>query len=603
MRAATAGLMPRETIAEETAWDLSGLYASDDDWQSALDALESETAQYARFPGTLGRSAADIKAFLEFDAKVSRRLDALHTYAHLKNDEDKANSLYQGNLDRAVRLATNISRARSFFASELMTIPEERMSEFLEDAELAFYRFHLEQTLRFRKHTLSEKEEALLASSQDIARTARSVFGMLNNADLKLGHIKDESGQEIQLTHGNFSSLLQRYSRETRKAAAETYYSEYQDHQHTLASLLAHSVKKDVFYAQSRNYASVREMALFADNISKDVYDALTRTVRENVGLLYKYFALRKKLLGLDELHFYDCSVPLAKDIRWNVGYSQAVETILAALRPLGGEYVAVLRKGLLSERWVDRYENKGKASGAYSSGCYDSPPYILMNYRDDDINGLYTLAHEAGHSMHSYYSRKSQPYLYSEYTIFVAEVASTFNETLLTRHLLEQDFEKDMKIYLVCREIDNFRGTFFRQTMFAEFELQIHELAERGEPLTLEVFKSVYEKLLKLYFGSEVALDDFLLLECFRIPHFYSSFYVYKYATGISAAYSLADRVLNGGEAELQAYLNFLRAGGTKYPLELLGDAGVDMASPQPIVQAAQKFSSLIDQLESLTS
>lgn len=603
MRAATAGLMPRETIAEETAWDLSGLYASDDDWQSALDALESETAQYARFPGTLGRSAADIKAFLEFDAKVSRRLDALHTYAHLKNDEDKANSLYQGNLDRAVRLATNISRARSFFASELMTIPEERMSEFLEDAELAFYRFHLEQTLRFRKHTLSEKEEALLASSQDIARTARSVFGMLNNADLKLGHIKDESGQEIQLTHGNFSSLLQRYSRETRKAAAETYYSEYQDHQHTLASLLAHSVKKDVFYAQSRNYASVREMALFADNISKDVYDALTRTVRENVGLLYKYFALRKKLLGLDELHFYDCSVPLAKDIRWNVGYSQAVETILAALRPLGGEYVAVLRKGLLSERWVDRYENKGKASGAYSSGCYDSPPYILMNYRDDDINGLYTLAHEAGHSMHSYYSRKSQPYLYSEYTIFVAEVASTFNETLLTRHLLEQDFEKDMKIYLVCREIDNFRGTFFRQTMFAEFELQIHELAERGEPLTLEVFKSVYEKLLKFYFGSEVALDDFLLLECFRIPHFYSSFYVYKYATGISAAYSLADRVLNGGEAELQAYLNFLRAGGTKYPLELLGDAGVDMASPQPIVQAAQKFSSLIDQLESLTS
>ncbi|MFQ5716538.1 MAG: M3 family oligoendopeptidase [Nitrospinales bacterium] len=453
--------MSRETIAEEAAWDLSGLYASDSAWQSALDALESETAQYARFPGTLGQSAADIKAFLEFDTAISRRLDALYTYAHLKNDEDKTNSLYQGNLDKAVRLATNISRARSFFASELMAIPEERMSEFLEDEELAFYRFHLEQILRFRKHTLSEKEEALLASSQDVARTARVVFGMLNNADLKLGLIKDESGQEIQLTHGNFSSLLQSYSRETRKAAAETYYSEYQDHQHTLASLLAHSVKKDVFYAQARNYSSVREMALFSDNVSKDVYDNLTRTVRENAGPLYKYFALRKKLLGLDELHFYDCSVPLAKNIRWNVGYSQAVETILAALRPLGGEYAATLRKGLLSDRWVDRYENKGKASGAYSSGCYDSLPYILLNYRADDINGLYTLAHEAGHSMHSYYSRKSQPYLYSEYTIFVAEVASTFNETLLTRYLLEQDLEKDMQIYLVCREIDNFRGTF----------------------------------------------------------------------------------------------------------------------------------------------
>ncbi|MFQ5444443.1 MAG: M3 family oligoendopeptidase, partial [Nitrospinales bacterium] len=316
-----------------------------------------------------------------------------------------------------------------------------------------------------------------------------------------------------------------------------------------------------------------------------------------------KYFAIRKKILKLEELHMYDCSVPLVKDIRWNVGYAEAVETISAALLPLGENYIRTVRSGLIEERWVDRYENIGKRSGAYSSGCYDSPPYILLNYRDDNINSVYTLAHEAGHSMHSLKSRGKQEYLYADYTIFVAEVASTFNEALLTRHLLKERTDKEMQIYLICREIDNFRGTLYRQTMFAEFEREIYRAGEQGEPLTVEFFTSTYKKLLQLYFGSGVVLDEALDLECFRIPHFYFSFYVYKYATGIAAAYSLADRVTQGGEAELNAYLNFLESGGSKYPIDLLKSAGVDMTSPMPVQTALDTFTDLVNQLDILTA
>ncbi|MEC7640668.1 MAG: oligoendopeptidase F [Nitrospinota bacterium] len=596
------GIIQRHEMPEEAKWDLTCLYATDQDWQDHFEALQTEAANYQNFKRTLGRSAGSLKNFLEFDAGISRKLDSLSTYAHLKNDEDKTNSVYQGNFDRTMSLVARVSEARSFFAAELMLIPEGQMNAFLETEELKFFRFYLEQTLRFRRHTLSDKEEALLASPQEMARAPQEGFGMLDNADLKLGTIKNKAGEDIQLTHGNFQSLLQNYNRDIRKAAAERFYAEYGDHQHTYASLLASSIKNDLFYAKARGYPSAREKALFSDNISVDVYDNLVKTVRQNLEPLYKYFSLRKRILGLDELHFYDCSVPLAKNIHWHVGYPEAVGKIQSALLPLGGDYTNVLTQGLLSGRWVDRFENKGKRSGAYSSGCYDSAPYILMNYREDNINSIYTLAHEAGHSMHSYYSRKTQSYLYSDYTIFVAEVASTFNEALLTRYFLAQDLDKEMKIYLVCREIDNFRGTLYRQTMFAEFEHQIHAMAENGEPLTLDSLRLTYKDLLEVYFGSEVILDDFLDLECFRIPHFYFSFYVYKYATGISAAYSLSDRVVNGGHAELEDYLNFLHAGGTQYPLELLKNAGVDMTSPEPIEHATQKFSQLVDQLESLT-
>ncbi len=596
-------LETREEISEDSKWNLSGLYSVGDAWQEEFNALENDAKEYALHRGKLGTSAQALKACLEFDSTVSRKLDKLYTYAHLKNDEDKTNSFHQGNYERTVRLATQLSQAGSFIKSEIMAIPETVMNEFLQSQELEFFKYHLERILRYRKHTLSEKEEALLASSAEMARAAREGFDMLDNADLKLGVVKNVDGKDITITQGNLQSLMQNYDRRVRQEAFATFYSAYEGHQFTYASLLSSSVKKDLFYARSRQFPSVREQALFAENIPVAVYNRLIQSVHENLASLYKYFDIRKRLLNLDELHVYDCSVPLVKDIHWHMSYQEASEKISAALKPLGDDYVQTVKKGMLEDGWVDRYENKGKRSGAYSSGCYDSNPFILMNYREDNINSLYTLAHEAGHSMHTFYSKKNQPYLYADYTIFVAEVASTFNEALVTRYLLEQDIDRNMRIYLLCREIDNFRGTLFRQTMFAEFEHLIYQAAENGEPLTGDAFKSIYSRLLKLYFGENVVLDDCLALECFRIPHFYFSFYVYKYATGISAAYALADRVIGGGAQELDDYLNFIKSGGSKYPIDLLKGAGVDMTSPKPVATALEKFSELVNELEILTA
>ena len=599
---AQSGTMERGEVSIESQWDLTGLYSLDDVWNSELTELEAEIEKYASFAGTLGESALKLKACLEFDMNFSRQLEKLYTFAHLKNDEDKTSTLYQGNFEKVMMLVNEASRASSFIRSEIMSISDDMMRKFLTDKELEFYRFHLEKILRYRCHTLSEKEEELLAASGEMGRGMRDVFDMLDNADLKLGEIEDEKGETVTLTHGNFQSILQSYDRRVRRDVFNTYYKAYESHQYTYSTLLAGSIKKDLFYSRTKKFPSYRAKALFSENIPVEVYDNLIESVHQNLDPLYKYFDLRKRLLDLDKLHIYDCNVPLVKDMKWHMPFDQAVEEIKSALNPLGKEYVEQLGCGLSVDRWTDRYENKGKRSGAYSSGCYDSNPFILMNYREDNINSAYTLAHEAGHSMHSFYSRKNQPYLYSDYTIFVAEVASTFNEALLTRHFLSQDIAPDMRIYLICREIDNFRGTLYRQTMFAEFEHQVYKAMEGNEPLTLEPFKKIYKDLLELYFGPRVVLDDCLSLECFRIPHFYFSFYVYKYATGISAAYALADRVISGGETELNDYLEFLKSGGSKYPIDLLKSAGVDMLSPEPVKTALATFSALVDELEQLT-
>ena len=599
---AKAGTLDRGEISEQSQWDLSELYSSNEEWNKDLETLEGDVPKYDNFRGTLSQSFIKLKECLEFDMNISRRLEKLYTFAHLKNDEDKTNSFYQGNFEKSMRLVNEAARASSFIRPEIMAIPEEQIDQFLEEKEIEFYRFHLEQLLRYRNHTLTDKEEQLLAASGEISRAARDAFDMLDNADLQLGEIDDENGEPLPLTHGNFQSLMQNYDRRIRKDAFHNYYNAYESHRFTYSTLLSSSVKKDLFYSRSRNYSGYRAKAMFAENISEGVYDNLIESVHQNLKPLYKYFELRKRLLGLDDLHVYDCSVPLVKNIKWHMPYEDAVEKIKIALQPLGPEYVELMGKGLLQDRWTDRYENKGKRSGAYSSGCYDSNPFILMNFAEDNINSVYTLAHEAGHSMHSFYSRRNQPYLYSDYTIFVAEVASTFNESLLTKFFLSQDIDRDMRIYLLCREIDNFRGTLYRQTMFAEFEHRVYEVAENNQPLTIETFQEIYKDLLELYFGSGLVLDDCLSLECFRIPHFYFSFYVYKYATGISAAYALADRVLSGGEQELGDYLNFLKSGGSKYSIDLLKDAGVDMSSPEPINTALLKFSVLVDELENLT-
>jgi oligoendopeptidase F len=417
---------------------------------------------------------------------------------------------------------------------------------------------------------------------------------------MKFGVLLDEKGEEKPLTQSSYGAFLVKRDHGLRKRAFHQFYDEFQDHQFTLASALAYSVKADVFRARARNYPSALEASLFRDDIPLAVYDGLIGAVRNNLAPLFRYYELRRRALGLDELHQYDTYVPLVPEIESHVSFDEAAETILTALNPLGPEYIAALSEGLRG-RWCDRYETKGKRSGAFSSGSFGAPPYILMNYKSDVFSDVYTLAHEAGHSMHTWFAQRSQRFQDYNYPIFLAEVASTFNEELLTHHLLEKTSDKKMRAYIINRQIDDIRGTLFRQTMFAEFERIIHAIEERGDALTLDVFKSEYHSLLEAYFGSGVALDPQLDLECLRIPHFYNAFYVYKYATGISAAVALSERVLAKQPGAVEAYLDFLRSGGSKFPLETLRAAGVDMATAAPIESTLQLFNRRLAELETL--
>jgi oligoendopeptidase F len=589
---------PRSETPHEHKWDLTPLFESDKKWETLFVEVETQLSFYQKYNGTLKDSVANFKAAIDFHLGITRKIEKLYTYAHLKSDEDKANQLYLGLHQRALNLLTRSAEMASFMTPEIQAIPNEIINRFMEDASLSDYRFYLEKILRYKPHTRSEKEEQILAMSREIANGPSQVFGQLDNVDLKFGTITDAGGNEIELSHGNFTTFLINPRRELRKKAFFQYYQSYQDHKNTLAATLSNSIKKDFFYSQVRNFDNCRMSALFGDNIPEAVYDNLIKSVKRNLYPLFKYLNFRKKALGLKELHFYDTYVPIIEDVEFHLPYEEAVKLAVAAMQPLGEEYCNVLKRGLLGG-WVDRYENKGKRSGAYSSGCYDSPPYILLNFDENNLNSLYTLIHEAGHSMHSSYSKKYQPYIDHEYTIFVAEVASTFNEDLLSRYLLEvyKDNPK-MKAYILNREIDNIRATLFRQTMFAEFEKITHAIVEINGPLTLEVMTESYHKLLQIYFSDSMVLDPELSLEFLRIPHFYSAFYVYKYATGVSAAIALADKVINEGETARRAYLNFLKLGGSKFPLDELLDAGIDMRSPEPIEQAASHFGNLVDML-----
>jgi oligoendopeptidase F len=481
---------------------------------------------------------------------------------------------------------------------EIQSIAEDQMNSFLADDSIAEYQFYLEKILRYKPHTRSERIEHVLAMSREMANAPTQVFGQLDNVDLNFGSLEDEKGKEIELSHGNFSTFLISPNRDVRKKAFFQYYRAYEDHKHTLAATLAHSLKKDLFYSRVRNFDNCRAAALFDDNIPETVYDNVIKTVKSNLAPFFKYMDFRKQALDLSELHFYDTYVPIVSDVSFDIPYEAAVEISIKAIRPLGEKYIKVLQEGLLGG-WVDRYENRGKRSGAYSSGCYDSSPYILLNYENQNINSVYTLLHEGGHSMHSFYANKHQPYVDHDYTIFVAEVASTFNENLLSRYLLDYYKNDPFKtVYILNREIDNIQATLFRQTMFAEFEKITHHTVETNAPLTLDVITDNYRGLLERYFGDTLVLDPELSLECLRIPHFYSAFYVYKYATGISAAIALADKVVNEGQPARDAYLNFLKLGGSKFPLDALIDAGVDMRSPEPIQRAIYYFSDLVDRL-----
>jgi len=588
----------RKDIPEDHKWDLTGLFNSDRDWEKWFAEIESQISSYAGFKGRLKESVHVFKEAIDFHLSLMRKIERIYTYAHLKSDEDKSNQVYLGLHQRAVGLNARASESSSFMSPEIQAIADDQMNSYLADESLAVYRFYLEKILRCKPHTRSESVEFVLAMSREMANTPIEIFGQLDNVDLNFGSLEDENGKEIELSHGNFSTFLIHPDRDVRKKAFFQYYQAYENHKHTLAATLSHSIKKDLFYSRVRNFDNCRASALFADNIPEDVYDNLVQTVKSNLAPFFKYMNFRKQTLALSALHFYDSYVPIVSGVAFHIPYEAAVDMSIEAMQPLGEDYIKVLKDGLLGG-WVDRYENRGKRSGAYASGCYDTSPYILLNYEEHNINSVHTLLHEGGHAMHSYYADKHQPYVDHAYTIFVAEVASTFNENLLTRYLLAVYKDDPAKAaYILNREIDNLRATLIRQTMFAEFEKIIHSTAESNAALTLDVITGIYRSLLEAYFGGTLVLDPELSLECLRIPHFYSAFYVYKYATGVSAAIALADKVVNEGESAKDAYLDFLKLGGSKFPLDQLVAAGVDMRSPDPIQRAMHYFSDLVDRL-----
>lgn len=591
----------RDNVKKQDTWDLTHLYKNDAAWEKDFKKLEAMAGGFDKFSGTLGKSAKHLRACLDFDTAIEKLAEPLGSYAFLKASEDVANPAYQGMIQRFTFVATRAGEAASFIAPEIQAIPKRTMDGFLASKELKPYRFSLEKLLRYKPHILSMKEERLLAMQGEIAGTANKVFSQLTDADLEFGQVKDDKGRSVELTQSSFSSLLESPKREVRKAAFHQFYEQFDKHKNTLAAAFGQSVKQDVYQARVRNYESAREAALFSDKMPVAVYDNLIETVHNHFGAIHHYLDVRRRALKLKDLHFYDSYVPLVQGVKTDIPYEKAVEHICNALEPLGADYVKPLKKGLLDGRWVDRYENKGKRSGAFSAGGFEGPPYILMNYKADTLNGMFTLAHEAGHSMHTWLSARNQPFQYYNYTIFVAEVASTFNEQLLGKYMRERAKDKKMKAYLVSKEIDEIRGTLIRQTMFAEFEKIVHAVAEAGEPLTLERMRAEYRGLLDQYFGPKTKIDDVLSLECLRIPHFYRAFYVYKYATGISAAIALSDRVMNGGKKELNDYLGFLKAGGSKFPLDIMKDAGVDLTTPAPIDAAMVRFGQLVEEFESL--
>jgi len=593
-------LPKRSKVKTADTWDLSSLCASDEEWEKEFAKLDKLIPGFEKFRGKLGEGAKTLAACLKYDGDFERLGEKVGGYAHLKVTEDQAESKYQGMVGRFQNLATRASQASSYIRPEILALPKQTLDGYLAAKELAPYKLVLERIVRYRPYTLSAREEEILAMQGEMAGAAGRAFRQLLDADLKFGTVKNEKKEEIELSNSTFSKLLVSPERSVRKNAFHQYYAQFTGHENTLCATLTGSIHKDVYYAKVRGFKSALESALFPDNVPQTVYDNLIASVRKNLPAVHRFYDVRRRKMKLKDIHHYDTYVPILSDLEVKRKWKEAVKLVMDSLRPLGDQYCGVLEEGLMG-RWCDRYPNQGKSSGAFSSGSYDGIPYILMNYNEEVFNDVFTLAHEAGHSMHTWHSAKHQPFQYYDYVIFVAEVASTFNEELLSHHLLEQAQDKRQRAYLVNRELDDIRATIIRQTMFAEFEKVTHGMAEAGEPLTVESYKKVYRELLEAYFGPDFAIDDELVLECFRIPHFYRAFYVYKYATGLSAAIALSQKVLHGGKKELGAYLSFLSGGCSKDPLDLLRDAGVDMESSEPVDTALARFAELVEELDEL--
>jgi oligoendopeptidase F len=595
----TTNIPLRSEQAEENTWNLSKLFPNDEAWNEGLQNYEKKAERIPSFRGTLGKSAENLAEYLDFSRDLGILEERLNYYADLRQTEDEGASAGRTMTGKFMMAASKVQAASSWVAPEIQAIPDGDMEGFLKQARLAEYTIYLRRLLRYKPYILSDREERIVALHAEGEGVAQETFSVLTNVDLDFGMVDTREGPR-PLSQSTWSVFMENPDRDLRRRAYEAFYGRFEAHKTTLASLYSGSVKNDAIRARVRGFASARQAALFPDKVDESVYDNLIDTVSAGLGSLHRYYDLRRKALKLGELRHYDVYAPIVEKALKRTSWNEAVDLISKALAPLGEEYVNTLRAGLLG-RWADRYENKGKRSGAFSAGSYTGDPYILMNYKDDSIRDVFTLAHEGGHSMHSWYSARANPFMHYSYTIFEAEVASTFNEELLFRYLLKTAESRELRLYLVNKRLDDTLATLYRQTMFAEFEKRSHELEEGGTPLTVDILRAEYRKLLEKYFGPGMAFEESSDLEGLRIPHFYRAFYVYKYATGLSASLALADRVLSGGEAERQDYFAFLKSGGSRFPIESLKVAGVDMSSPAPVEAACKAFERLVGELETL--
>jgi oligoendopeptidase F len=594
----------RIEVKKEDRWNVESLYPSWSEWEADFFKW-ARPNQSIRWPELDNKKfdvtkAADLKNLFDVILELDRMLSKLYTYAHLRHDEDVAEDKAKKSYISATCVLHTFREEISWVEPAILQLSEEKLLSLLQDRQLASYAIYLEKIIRMKPYTLSAQEEKLMAYAGKALESAQRTFGAMNNADLKFPVIQDQSGEKKELTHGTYLLYLRGRDRTLRKEAFVHLHNTFQNYENTFCELLQGQIQKHLFEAKARGYDSCLQAALYPHQIDPSVYLSLIETVRKRVPFLHKYLAIRKKLLGYEDLHFYDLQVSIVKQVDMSMSYQEAEKAVISSVSVLGSEYQNILQKGLSDERWVDRYENKRKRSGAYSSGCYDSSPYILMNYHGT-LQDVMTLSHEAGHSMHTYYSCKNQPYHYSQYPIFLAEVASTFHEELLFHYFLGKAKTREEKAYLINQKIDDIRSTLFRQTMFAEFELTLHEWIEKGVPLTPSLLREQYKKLNREYYGPELCIDEEIAIEWARIPHFYYNFYVYQYATGISAAHALLEGVLKEGEPARKRYLGFLSAGSSQYPLDVLSDAGVDMRKPGPVDSLLCYFNQLAAELETL--
>lgn len=588
-------ILTRDQVKEENKWDLSSLYQSEEEFLKDVEILKNKTAEAPSYSGIMDNSKEDLLKVLSWYYDSLFVEECIGSYAFLNYSTDVADSQATKRLGTISQICTAFDASVSYLVPEILAC--KNVEKWIEEEEFADYKIAVKKMLRFKDHTLVPEQEKLLALESDVAQVPSDTFSALTNGDMKF-----ESVDGQPLTQSSYTTFLHSKDRSVREKAYKNFYASFEGLKSTIANLYYGSVKQDLFSSSVHGYKNALDAALFVDDVDESVYMNLINTVHEAFPLLHRFYEIKRKALGLEKLAHYDVYVPLVDSVEFNTPYEEGVKIILEALKPLGEEYTSIIKKGLTTDRWADKYENKGKRSGAFSAGGYKGNPFLLVNYKEDVLDSVFTLAHEGGHSMHSYYSAKNNPFPCYSYVIFQAEVASTFNEQLVAKYLMDTVKTKEEKAYLIAKQLDDMIATLFRQTMFAEFELKCHQLVENGQPLTIETLRSTYRGLLENYFGPDVELLDVSDLEGIRIPHFYRAYYVYKYSTGICASIALSEKVLNGGKKELDDYLGFLKSGGTMFPIESLKEAGVDMSTPEPIRAAINKFEKLMDEFEELT-